>query len=392
MKMTKLTLASLCLVIAGVAIAQFEEGEVVDAGLQVQPMESPAAADQQNNNGPDRRKVVRVKEGAVASPQQGIVILNNGAQTVPVVQQPTTYVEANPLQESRADQLRRARQDAEINTEKKIVEKLEESRLDDEKRRANQLFGDRLNSLNGEPQPQAPVPVNAEPQKVQVVADPNPAPAAPPADSDPALKQELIDAVRTELQEAKKQEEKPASRYYVSAGVGMAEYVDVINVEGNIASGLTFGTDMPNGVTVEAGFHYSNYYIDDYWSYPFFKELDQYNFTIAAKYSLLKGKIRPLVGALAGYTYRKYFDRGYYGYGYANDNEVTSNAIDLGLLVGLDVDLTDNFAIGVDYRYVMNMTSRTDSEFLTRRFEPRWGEPVEDLDYTLIMLNGKLRF
>ncbi|MCB0364382.1 MAG: porin family protein [Bdellovibrionaceae bacterium] len=389
MKTTKLLIASLCLVMLGVANAQVEEGEVIDAGLQVEPIDVSQEAEQEQPAQP--KKVVRVKDGAVASPQQGIVILNQGSQAVPVVQQPTTYVEANPLQDSRADQLRRARQDAEISTEKKIVEKLEESRLEDEKRRANHLFGDRLNTMNAEPQPQAPVPVYTEPQAVQVIQQPMAAPA--PQENDEDMKAEIMDAVRTELSEIKKEEKKkPEQRYYLSGAIGMAEYIDVVNVEGNVATGLTFGTEMDTGVVVEAGFHYSNYYIDEYWSYPFFKELDQYNFTIAAKYSLLKGKIRPQIGALAGYTYRKYFDRGYQSFGYSNDSEVTSKSFDLGMIVGLDVDLTDSFAIGVDYRYIMNVTSRTDSEFLTSRFKPLWGDPVEDLDYTLITLNGKFRF
>lgn len=387
MKTSKLLIASLCLVMLSFANAQNEEGEVIDAGLQVEPIDVSQEADQEQYPN-QRKKVVRVKEGAVASPQQGIVILNQGSQAVPVVQQPTTYVEANPLQDSRADQLRRARQDAEISTEKKIVEKLEESRLEDEKRRSEKLFGDRLNQMN-EPQPQNPVPVYSEPQAVQVIPSPAPAPQA----NDEDMKAEIMDAVRTEISELKKEEpKKPEQRYYLSGAIGMAEYPDVVNVEGNVATGLTFGTEMDSGVVVEAGFHYSNYYIDEYWSYPFFKELDQYNFSIAAKYSLLKGKIRPMVGALAGYTYRKYFDRGYYNFSYSNESEVTSKGFDLGLLAGLDVDLTESFAIGVEYRYVMNVTSRTDSEFLTRRFQPLWGEPVEELDYTLITLNGKFRF
>src|SRR5438045_3203689 len=50
------------------------------------------------------------------------------AQAPVVVSQPTTYVEATPLEESRADRLRKARQDTEVQTEQKIVEKLEQSR------------------------------------------------------------------------------------------------------------------------------------------------------------------------------------------------------------------------------------------------------------------------
>jgi hypothetical protein len=60
------------------------------------------------------------------------------------VQQPTTVVEASPVVESKAEVLRKQRQNAELATEQKIVEKLEDSRLQEEKARADRLFGDRL--------------------------------------------------------------------------------------------------------------------------------------------------------------------------------------------------------------------------------------------------------
>ena len=81
----------------------------------------------------------------------GVVILNSQtasgtssaeAKTRSVLKnQPTTYVEASPLVESRAEQMRKQRQQAELNTEQRIVEKLEQSRLEDEKDRAARLFG-----------------------------------------------------------------------------------------------------------------------------------------------------------------------------------------------------------------------------------------------------------
>ena len=77
---------------------------------------------------------------------QGVVIMNsnsnsNTAAAVAPVQQPTTIVEAQPVQESRAELMRKARQNAEVSTEQKIVEKLEESRLREEQqpRRAERL-------------------------------------------------------------------------------------------------------------------------------------------------------------------------------------------------------------------------------------------------------------
>lgn len=334
------------------------------------------------------------KDNSVTSPRQGILILNQGSQSAPVTQQPTTYVEAKPLFNSRSnvEQLRRARQEAEIFTQEKIDEKLEESRLKDEKLRAKRLFGDRLNNMSiSESQP----PVynstqsnNTQPKVVQVVTGPT------VSDSNEDIKDEIMEAVRAEMEEIKEEKLPEEQSYYMSGAVGMAEYADVNNIEGNIATGATLGIEMESGAIVELNFYYSNYYIADYWTRPFFKEMDQYNFILAAKYNLFKGKIRPQVGGLAGYTYRKYFNRNYYYSASYSNNEVdiTSQAFDVGLIAGLDVSLSSNFSIGVDYRYMMNITSRTESELLGRYFHPRRGEFVEDLDYSLITLRGSVRF
>src|SRR5690606_2509930 len=90
--------------------------------------------------------------------------------------QPTTVIQANPLTESRADKLRRQRQNLELETELKIVEQLESSRMEDEKQRAGVLFGNKFNELENRPAPtyggnavQAPV-YGQQPQMVEPVA------------------------------------------------------------------------------------------------------------------------------------------------------------------------------------------------------------------------------
>ncbi|MBV2168346.1 MAG: hypothetical protein KUL82_06530, partial [Bdellovibrio sp.] len=112
---------------------------------------------------------------------QPIYILNQATPTSTaqlqqsqIQKQPTTVIEASPLSESRAEQIRRARQDAELQTEQRIVEKLEQSRMEDEKKRAGVLFGDKFNQLdNGQQQQQAvQQPVYAQPVQVQQVVEP----------------------------------------------------------------------------------------------------------------------------------------------------------------------------------------------------------------------------
>jgi opacity protein-like surface antigen len=317
--------------------------------------------------------------------------------------QPTTYVEAAPLGLSRADEIRKARQGAEIQTESKIVEKLEESRLEDERRRADRLFGNRWESVKEEEAPvAAPVveaaPVQAAPAPViQVV--PVQVEAQDDSASDEKIdsaKSEIINEIRASqtIKEEAKSELKNST--YVGALLGMSEY-NADNMQGNGAAGFSVGTVMSNGLIVEGSFVYSNYYIDEYWKVDYFKELDQYNFNLSVKYSPLMGMFRPFAGVTAGYTHRLYTDRtpDTYGAGVPDDEEITTGAVDAGLLLGVDLAVTQSFTIGAEYRYSRNIVNRSDSAFLDRadlKADPADTTPIEELDYSLISVSGKFTF
>lgn len=364
--------------------------------------------------------VVVVEEDAAPTPSQGVVILNtntntnsNEAQAQAVTKQPTTYVQASPLVDSRAEQLRNQRQSAEIATEQKIVEKLESSRLEDERERAERLFGDRLQK--SEPAP-APTPAPVVQQPVQVV----PVYTAPvetvnvDADKEDlsTVKKEIIDAVKevqaeratiADLKQEEAQDTSGVEKYYVGGLLGVTNY-DANNVESNGAGGFTLGTVMNNGVIVEGSFLFSNYYLNQWWKdYDFFKEVDQYNFDVAVKYSPFSGSFMPYVGGFVGYTYRKYTDRSYdYAYGnnyygydsYPADEEVTSNSVDYGVLIGMDFYVSKNFAIGAEYKYSMNLFNNSDSDFINRSDwrEPSNTEPLEEVGYSVFGISGKIAF
>src|SRR6185312_2601845 len=115
------------------------------------------------------------------------------------VVQPTTVIEASPLTESGAEKLRKARQEAELYTEQNIVQKLEQSRLEDEKKRADVLFGDKFNQLNNQQNAQAAPAVVAAPVAVQQVA-------APAADNK-VDKEQIRNEVNAALADLKPKEE-----------------------------------------------------------------------------------------------------------------------------------------------------------------------------------------
>ncbi len=349
-------------------------------------------AQAQNNSAASNTNTIVVEAGAAA------------------VNQPTTVVEASPLSDSRADKMRKQRQDTEVETEQKIVEKLEQSRLEDEKERADRLFGGKLDKKKEEAKVEekaiivAPVYTEHQMPQQQVVITSEPEKRVT-ADDLSNTKREILDAIRADqtVIAVAPAPEKPKPRYYMSALLGKADYTNAVNVQGKGAAGFLVGTDMRNHFMVEGGLLYSNYFIENnyFWGpngngAAVFKELDQYNIGMTVKYSPLSGRFKPLVGLGVNYTYRKYFDRAYVDWGgvyeIPDGNEATSNAIDMGYLLGLEMGISDTFSIGVDYRWNTNLIYRTDSEIIDRRYRAAGTELVEEADYSIFTINAKVLF
>lgn len=331
-----------------------------------------------------------------------------------VVKQPTTVIEAAPLTESNAERLRKARQDAELATEATIVEKLEQSRLEDEKRRSEILFGDRFNTIvNGnnntvvqQQQEQAVV----APAAPAVVAAEQTAVVATPVVVAPVVeekKEELSkDAIRGEvnaaLAELKAQEEKPKSSTYFGAILGVGEYPDAVNVKPQYAIGLSFGKKFDDRLVVEGAFVYSNYQVEqrdggcvvDMYGYtecyPRITSMDQYSGQGLVKYQVLGGTIRPEIGAVAAYTYRTFSDTQFA----ISDAEASSHALDLGLMTGASVELTEKFSLGLDFRYMWNLTNRVNSGFQKSYVEPylKTDTPIEKMSYYTLSVMGRASF
>lgn len=329
---------------------------------------------------------------------------NSNAADTRYQNQPPTYVEASPLTESRADQLRRARRDAEVQTEVKIVEKLETSRLEDERRRSEALFGDRWGQLDQSQQQTqaAPAPaVQQQPAAVTVIpVQEVKSEEAEKLDKE-ELKSEIISEINKVKAEAKAEEEKAKEtskgRFYMGGLIGAADYVDAYNVENDLSAGVVVGGEVSPRVIVEGAFIYSKSYVDDsYWAdaFPLWKRMDQYNWQLALKYSLLENRmIRPLVGGVVSYTYRKYTDIEEEHWHGEDVEEGTSNSIDFGVVLGLDFNISEDLSIGVDYRYMYNLTSNNDSKYLDDGFYyDEDEEPLEDMNYSLLSVSAKFRF
>ncbi len=300
---------------------------------------------------------------------------NAQVQSAQIQRQPVTQIEASPLTESRADQIRKQRQEMEVGTETKIVEKLEQSRMEDERRRADALFGDRFNNMNTPPPP-PPAPVYAAPAPVIVT---QPAPVV-----------EVAPVVVTHQPRV----ESPSQTYFMGSA-GLGEYPDIKNVRGNYSVGVGLGQRLQQRLLVEGTFSYSNYQIEKVYSayvgpYPEITDMDQYALGGAVKYQFGRATIRPNVGIAAAYSYRQFTDTQYYNFA----GKASSHAIDAGLLAGADLELTDDFALGLEMKYLWNVYNHTNGEFQRSFVRPalQLGTPIEELSYYTLSLVGRVTF
>lgn len=367
-------------------------------------MHSTAALAQAGAQSGSQKRLVQIDEStgdlvevAQVAPQATapIVINNNqkstqGSAQTAIQEQPTTVIEDSPLSMSSAERRRRERQSLELQTESRIVEKLEEGRMEDERRRSERIFNQSFGSGDhAQPAPQQ-IQVLQAPPSVPVVTSVV-APVAPVEVVKAEPKVNVKEELRAALEEMKPKEESKLTEYYVQGLVGMGNYPDAINIRGNVSTGFSVGIVTPERIVAEGTFQYSQFDIETMTSNPPFKTLSQYNFSAAMKYQILSGRVRPVVGAIAGYTYRSYRDQVYYSYS-SNVGNASTNAFDVGGLVGLDVQLTNSFSLGADFRYMKNVAYRQNSDYQRSFVYQGAGRAVEEIDYYLSSLVARFIF
>ena len=310
----------------------------------------------------------------------------------PVITQPTTVVESTPLVSSRAEQLRQNRQRAEVETEQKIVEKLEASRLEDEQRRLDKIFGEQ------QKQQQAESYVEAAPPVIQIIA--------PEKDEyeewerEERLRAEIKASVQADLDSIKKEEKKAPGKtnYYVGVLGGTVNYPDTWNVDSDFAAGAMIGWSLPNNVGVEFSFQHSRHLIDQ--SFFVFREVTQQNWSIATQYNLFReSMITPNMGVLASYTRREYENMYTWGRNtFPNQGQnLRSDALDMGLKLGVDFRVASNLTLGFDWRYMTNIDNRySNNKFLNRSIyrdvDRDLARPMEEQDYQFYNFSLKVIF
>lgn len=328
------------------------------------------------------------------------------APTQPTAQQlPTTVVEAQPVTESRADSLRKARQSQEIQTEQKIVEKLEESRLKEEQQRAERLFG---NKVDGEakgapsqepvmvvpvktspPQESTPTEVKAQQVTIEKIEIIQPAPEKAKAEEAPAAAPVAESVAEAPAEPA----EAPKRKIYVGGILGIPAYA-ASNLKTNYGLGFNVGTALDSDWSVEGAFVFSNHNVDTFWDYNIFRELDQYDIQAVGKYNFMTGPLKPYAGGGISYVYRKYTDRlkdSRIFQQYTTPESIDTHTFNLVVVAGADYEITERFSVGggLDYNHPLLIQNKP-------QFSD-WGlpantRPVEEFDYFTFKLIGKMSF
>lgn len=339
------------------------------------------------------------------APQAGVIILNtnsndnqNDSEALADAESDVEVVAATDVTAtnealSQADSMRNARKSAEISTEQRIVEKLEASRLEDERRRADVLFGDRFESMDQkkvikkkkviiENEDEYGYDEDIVEKKVIVKK---------------VIKEEpkVIEPIHTHTVAVEAPHHLHHEKTYMGLTVGGMSY-DAANVESNYAAGVMIGRDLGNGVNVEGSFLYSSHFVDKFWTYGLYSEVSQYDFGLTGKYNILSGAFKPFVGAGLNYAYRIYQDRIYYGGGYGSDeygSEANTHAVDASLLAGLDFELSRSFSIGAEVKYSTNVFVKNDEPVFAEKWaQPINGKPLEEIDRSQVTVNAKFMF
>ena len=281
--------------------------------------------------------------GFVFSEEGDVVIINSNENQ-------SQSVTAPALTPSKASELRKAREDAEVSTETYILEKLEAGRLKDEQERVDKLMGGS----------QSQTPVIVEEKKSL------PAP-----------------------------EEEPkwhfGEKTFVSLGGGYVKYLGPRNVESTIwpAFFISLGGYAEDYFIFDFTGYYSTHFITDKNKGDL--RVQQISGALSLKFSPLKGKLKPYAGVVGAYTTRRY--QSLTAYGEVMDDPYKrigtkewQQAFDVGPTLGVDVALGPRLGFNVGVWWLFNVyTEELD--------ETPWADDEGPLsEIQSFVISGNVRF
>lgn len=160
---------------------------------------------------------------------------------------------------------------------------------------------------------------------------------------------------------------KKDKNWYIAATLGTLQYPDVNNINGKYNIMASVGYIWAKSFVFEAGGGAANYQMESYNPTVLNRkdkfEIDQFYMTGAAKYRMAFGRIVPSAGVFAQVTQRNFTQRDPNNVG---NNGMTvdrgnSQTTDAGLVGNLDFEMNRDFAIGLDMRYMINVSNSAGS-------------------------------
>jgi len=223
----------------------------------------------------------------------------------------------------------------------------------------------------------APAQIQATPAPVAPAEQPaqETAASAPSTDGDLNLDDDAIEAESLAANQAMQESvtsvgampKKKEKNWYVSAVLGTLQYPDVSNVNGKYNIMGSLGYIWQKSFVFELGGGAANYDMESYNANVLNRkdkfEIDQYYMTGAAKYRLPFGRIVPSAGVFMQMTQRNFTQRDPNNVG---NNGMTidrgsSQTTDAGVVGTVDFEMNRDFAIGLDLRYMINVSNKADN-------------------------------
>ncbi len=338
-----------------------------------------------------------------------VVILNNQNQQVQqktdtnqMSLQPVVHVTDSPISKTYATELRKSRQDAEVQTEQKIVEKLESARLRDEQERYNRLFGNKVKK-----------------QSSIIVAD--------------ASRQTVVAPISDIHASTVLSKETDNDSIYIGLIGGQIANLNqqVVNLNSFGSFGFSFGAKDDSGLIIEGSFYYSRHVLtpmnnlfQNSWfqnnslnyNSAFSSNVNQLTGVFSILYSPVSSRVQPYAGVSAAYNLWMYNHNNTFnpinsmnfnchvGYQFCAAGGYRTNSIDIGLSAGMDLKLNDKIDVGfnllLNVLNVYNNHSRMyNNYYLNSRYYGANGlftatTPIslEETNWVIASINAKFHF
>ena len=231
------------------------------------------------------------------------------------------------------------------------------------------------------------------------------APAAPAT----ASEELTLDAIQDEMDAAVppqqvvtrvKRKDVQKNNMYIMGVAGTSSYPEVSNVNGSFAVSGALGYFW-DSFMLEAGVGMANYTMDvrnfSTFSARDNYDVEQYSFQLGAKYRIMEGSFVPNVGMLAAYANRSFTlsNPATTAFSLNSTLKGESQTMDAGLSAGVDYEFAKDYAIGLDFKYMFNVsnsatnTTNTNASITTTGYS---GTPIEALQYYTAGVSGRMNF